>query len=93
MKKIVYFKICDDIEEYKKIEKIQMTMFKRKELNITNKILEILNNLKFYIFCKCNFMKEIKKDNDKVYIIFINDIKEIEKNNRINKIMDKIEKK
>lgn len=65
MREIVYFKICDNEEKYKKIRQCKITKYK-----LFNSILKHIYHYKFIIMSKFNMMQRIIDNKKQIYIIY-----------------------
>lgn len=74
MKEIVYFKICDNEEEYKKIRPYQITKYK-----LLNTIIKNIYHYKFIIMSKYNLIERTMYNQKDTFIIYMKQGKNEEK--------------
>lgn len=64
MQNIVYFKVCNNENEYKRIHP-----YKEKKCKLFNNIMKQIYNHKMKIMAKCNFIEILTEHNKKIYIM------------------------
>ena len=95
MNRTLYFEICENIEEFRKLKQLKGKKIKTYEIQlinkiskykIINKIIKKVNSFKYAIFIHCNIIKKIESQEKTMYIIFT-----LKQNNK--KILNKLNKK